>query len=115
MADECVSPVIVRWLRDCGHDVLSVLEAHPSAKDRFILELASREQRILLTEDNDYGDLIFRETARDIAGVILLRMLDATTAERIAKLQSVLDELGDRVVGRHVVVGPARTRLRSLP
>ncbi len=115
VADECVSPVIVARLRARGHDVLSILETYRSAKDSFILALAAREGRILLTEDNDYGELIFRGSAARPAGVILLRMLDATVAERLSRLETVLAELGDQVPGRHVVIGPGRARIRELP
>ena len=114
-ADECISPIIVDWLRSQGHDVLHILETHRSAKDDFILALAAAENRVLLTEDNDYGDLIFRGNAPPVAGVILLRMLDAPTSERLRRLQVVLHELGERVLGNHVVIGPERTRIRKLP
>lgn len=115
VADECVSPVLVAWLRAEGYDVLSILETHRSAKDEFILALAVREERILLTEDNDFGELIFRGDPLPIAGVILLRMLDATAEERRARLEAVLDAVGQGVLGSHVVAGPEKIRVRKLP
>jgi predicted nuclease of predicted toxin-antitoxin system len=115
VAEECVSPVVVAWLRGRGHDVLSILEAHRSAKDGFVLALAAREGRILLTEDNDYGEMIFRGGVPNPAGMILLRMLDATAAERVSRLEAGLAEAEERVLGHHIVIGPSRTRIRKLP
>src|ERR1700753_2829208 len=106
VADECVSPVIVAWLRGRGHDVLSVLETHRSAKDGFVLALAARDGRVLLSAHNDYGELIFRGGAPSPAGVILLRMLDATAAERVSRLEMGLAEAEERVLGHHIVIGP---------
>jgi predicted nuclease of predicted toxin-antitoxin system len=115
VADECVSPVLVAWLRAEGHDVLSILEEHRSAADEFVLALAARKGRILLTEDNDFGQLIFRGDAAPPTGVVLLRMLDATVEERCARLEAVLREIGPRVLGHHIVAGPVKIRIRKLP
>lgn len=115
VADECIPPLLVAWLRGQGHDVLHVLETHRSAADDFVLALAARENRVLLTEDNDYGELIFRGNAPPVGGVVLLRMLDAPAPDRLRRLQAVLEEIGERVLGSHVVIGPERTRVRSLP
>lgn len=115
VVDECVSPLTVAARRARGHDVLSILEAHRSAKDGFVLELAARERRILVTEDVGFGERIFRDAAPRVAGVILVRMPDATAADRLSRLETALDELADRVLGNHIVVGPERIRVRKLP
>ncbi|HUJ03551.1 MAG TPA: DUF5615 family PIN-like protein, partial [Rhizomicrobium sp.] len=59
VADECISAKLVAQIRAEGHDVLYVLEQSPSSKDRSVLDLAIREQRLLLTDDKDFGELIF--------------------------------------------------------
>ena len=46
-------------LAGLGHDVLSALEAAPGATDDELLALALAEQRILVTEDKDFGELVF--------------------------------------------------------
>ena len=67
---------LVAMLRAAGHDVRYVAELQPSAEDGDVLELALRERRLLLTEDKDFGELIFGETARASFGVVLLRIPD---------------------------------------
>jgi predicted nuclease of predicted toxin-antitoxin system len=115
LADECVAPFIVASLRAEGHDVLSILEGFPSASDLFVMALAVKEQRILLTEDNDYGELIFHHGVAAAPAVLLLRLPSARRSERWPRLNTVLDELGDRVLGSYVVVQPDTTRIRKLP
>ena len=46
-------------LTDLGHDVLSGLETDPRATDEALLALANQEQRVLITEDKDFGELVF--------------------------------------------------------
>ena len=46
----------VRLLREKGHDVLSISESMPQTADEDILEIATRESRIVLTFDKDFGD-----------------------------------------------------------
>lgn len=114
LADECVAPATVDALRGAGHDVIHALEVFPAASDEFIASLAASDSRILLTEDTDYGDIVFHRGGRPPLGVILLRMGDLDAGDRVAKLMSVLSELGENVVGRFVVVGPSRVRIRPL-
>ena len=46
-------------LTDLGHDVLSAREIDPRATDEALLALANRERRVLITEDKDFGELVF--------------------------------------------------------
>ena len=46
-------------LTDLGHDVLSALDRDPRAADEALLALANKEQRVLITEDKDFGELVF--------------------------------------------------------
>lgn len=59
VVDECVSAKLIVELRANGHDVLSIAEIQPRSKDVSILDLSVRENRILLTDDRNFGELIF--------------------------------------------------------
>ena len=73
LADESVErPVVVR-LRNAGYDVSYVSETQPGAPDDNVLRQASRELRILVTNDKDFGTLAFLQR-RASAGVVLLRL-----------------------------------------
>lgn len=47
-------------LRQGGYDVASMTEDSPGMEDSEVLTRASDEQRIILTFDRDYGELIYR-------------------------------------------------------
>lgn len=72
LADENCDFAVVRALRSAGHDVTSVAELSPRVADDFVLNLARREKRLLLTEDKDFGNLVYADS-RATAGVILIR------------------------------------------
>jgi predicted nuclease of predicted toxin-antitoxin system len=59
LADECVAAPLVNSLRAAGHDVTYVAEVAASLGDTDVIALAMRENRVLLTEDKDFGDLVF--------------------------------------------------------
>ncbi|MGH7822318.1 MAG: DUF5615 family PIN-like protein, partial [Candidatus Binatia bacterium] len=55
LADESCDFAVVRALRAAAHDVVAIVETAPGAEDELVMGLALREQRILLTEDRDFG------------------------------------------------------------
>jgi predicted nuclease of predicted toxin-antitoxin system len=72
LTDECCDQALVQALRADGHDVLSVSEITPRAEDPHVIRLALRERRVLLTEDKDFGRLVYAHGEKTI-GVIFLR------------------------------------------
>ena len=73
LVDEGVDAPIVYALREEGHDVLYIAELDPGIDDEVILEQARREERILVTLDKDFGELVYR-LKKIHAGVILVRL-----------------------------------------
>jgi predicted nuclease of predicted toxin-antitoxin system len=72
LADEGCDFTVVRALRDAGFDVSAICEIVPRSTDSEILKPSHAENRILLTEDKDFGWLVFVSHA-DSAGVVLIR------------------------------------------
>jgi predicted nuclease of predicted toxin-antitoxin system len=110
LADENCDFAVVRALRTAGHDVLVVAEAAPGAEDVVVVDLAVREGRILLTEDKDFGQLVYA-AKRDTGGVILLRY-PATARTNLSKaVVELVGRLGESLIGRFVVMQPSRVRI----
>lgn len=59
LADECCDAALVSTLRGDGHDVLYAVESLRGATDDEILLRAFSERRILLTEEKDFGELVY--------------------------------------------------------
>lgn len=113
LADENVHADIVAWLRKENHNVLYAAEDLQSRSDDDLLDLARKEQRILITDDKDFGELIFRKRLAT-SGIILLRLLSPTLVERVARLADVWPAIEARAPGRFVVISDQKVRIRNL-
>ncbi len=72
LADESCNFGVVRALRTHGYDALAVSETTNRSVDRELIDQAYQENRILITEDKDFGWLVFVSKVNS-AGVILIR------------------------------------------
>jgi predicted nuclease of predicted toxin-antitoxin system len=63
LADESCAGPVIQALREAGHDVLAIAEAARGAVDEAVMARALGERRILITEDPDFGELVY---ARDL-------------------------------------------------
>jgi predicted nuclease of predicted toxin-antitoxin system len=115
LANENFPLVSVSRLRQEGHDVAAVIEDSPGAKDQDILIQANQEQRIILTFDRDYGELIYRLMLSTPKGVIYFRFRPSTPeepAEFVLRLLA-MDRLS--LEGKFTVAERDRVRQRPLP
>jgi predicted nuclease of predicted toxin-antitoxin system len=90
VADENVSHRVVERLRADGHDVMLVAEMRSGMSDTDVLKLADTETCILVTEDQDFGELIFRQNL-SVQGIVLLeldRLSTEAEADRVAQVSS---------------------------
>jgi predicted nuclease of predicted toxin-antitoxin system len=79
--------------------------------DALILQWAVREQRIVITQDLDFGILIHHSN-QPHAGVVLLRMGDARRSERIEVVQWILDHYAAYIPDHFCVFEDGRLRIR---
>ena len=116
LADMGISPLTVEWLERQGHEAVHLLERGAAqARDPDILQWAREEDRILLTHDLDFSELVAASQG-DLPSVIVFRLRDMTP-------DSVNEHL-DRVLTRHpqplekgaiFSVQEGRIRWRSIP
>ncbi len=114
IANENMSGSVIRTLRERGHDVLSVKESMRAASDEAILARAQSEQRIVLTNDKDFGALAFRYGLPASCGVVLFRLSGADPESDNQHMVRVLESHIDWK-GHFAVVDHDRIRLRLLP
>lgn len=71
LVDECTGPAVAEWLRKQGHDVFSVFEESRGTDDDTIIRKAFEADSILITNDKDFGEKVYRDTCnfRDYAAL----------------------------------------------
>lgn len=109
LVDECTGPIVARWLDAQGHEVFSAFDQSRGAADTELLERAIAEDRILVTNDRDFGEMIFRD-GREHRGVIFLRLHDERAANKIRVLDDLLIKHGDQLARQFVVVTETQVR-----
>jgi predicted nuclease of predicted toxin-antitoxin system len=113
LADESCDFTIVRALRTAGHEVIAVAEISPRAEDQEVLKLAARQKRILLTEDKDFGQLVYAQGQKTVG--VLLRFSTSARKQVSRDLVQLVKEQGERLIGCFVVVQPGRIRISHHP
>jgi predicted nuclease of predicted toxin-antitoxin system len=110
LADESCDFSIVRALRMAGYDVIAVLEIAPRLEDSDVVRLAVREKRVLLTEDKDFGQLVFAH-GQETAGVIFLRFPISARGQISRDVVRLVEQQGDELAGCFITVQPGRIRI----
>jgi predicted nuclease of predicted toxin-antitoxin system len=114
LADESLDFAVVRSLRAAGHEVLAVCESLSGAADSDLIALAAREQRILVTEDKDFGWLVFVTHAQS-AGVILIRFPGNTRESLVQTMDELVRDQAENLADSFTVVEPGQVRISKRP
>jgi predicted nuclease of predicted toxin-antitoxin system len=114
LADESCAGPVIRALREAGHDVVAISEVAVGAADDEVLERALNEKRVLITEDRDFGELVYAR-GRSSAGVILVRFPSRARRAKPATVVEAVAKLGPRLHDSFTVVEPGRVRVSGRP
>ena len=113
LVDACAGARLAAWLRKMGHDVLDLPDIGPDPGDRELLRRAAAEDRILITIDTDFGELIF---LHDMPHAGLVRLPDVPAEQRIALMAELIERHRLALdVGAVVTVRGGRIRVSSQP
>jgi predicted nuclease of predicted toxin-antitoxin system len=113
-ADENFLAAAVEALRQTGHDVFWICTSMGGASDEEVLSLAVAENRILLTFDKDFGDLVFQSSLPATPGIILFRIPTTSPAAAADFISNVISSRDDWS-GQFAVVTNEKIRVRKLP
>lgn len=113
LVDRCAGPQLADWLRTQDHDVLEARQLGPDPGDQALLARATAEDRILLTIDTDFGELVYVGRFQH-AG--LVRLPDVPAPQRIALMGDVLRRHRGALEARAVItIRGGRIRIAHLP
>jgi predicted nuclease of predicted toxin-antitoxin system len=98
LLDQSTDARLSPFLKHLGHDVTRIGSHYPPGlPDLEVLSLARKKQRILITDDRDFGELVFR-LKRPHAGVIFLRLgTYAPLKLKIERLTFVLTQYSEQL------------------
>jgi predicted nuclease of predicted toxin-antitoxin system len=109
LADEGCDFAVVRALRNAGFDVVAVCEIMPRSTDSDILNLSHGDSRVLLTEDKDFGWLVFVSHA-DSAGVVLIRFPGNVRSTLPGAVGWLVEKYSSELQNAFIVLEPNQAR-----
>lgn len=115
LVDENVSRTLAAELETLGHDVRRVGVEYPGASDRDLLAVAAADERLLVTQDWDFGHLVFGLGERSYGVIIVvLAQFAGSVRDRATEAAGRIDALGGEAVGYLTVLDGRSTRRRRL-
>jgi predicted nuclease of predicted toxin-antitoxin system len=112
VADESVDWPIVERLRQDAHDTTYVAELSPSISDDQVLQETNTRGALLLTEDKDFGELVYR-LGRVHGGLVLIRLAGLPAATKADIVAQTLQDHAAELSGAFTVISPGAVRIRK--
>lgn len=91
LANENFPAAIVRALRAQGDDVLNAAETLMAAPDETVIRAAVEQDRVLLTFDRDFAELVFRHQTPSVPGIVLFRLSELSPEGLLAYLRAFFE------------------------
>ncbi len=112
IADENIDHLLIEKLKQ-HFQVISIYESYRGASDNDIAEIATKENAIIITEDKDFGDLVFIHNQAHLS-VILLRYTFIERNEIHEVLINILKQKSFELMGKFTTVTSKKIRTRNL-
>lgn len=112
LTDENIDPEVVHFLRNQDFDVFDIVGNGLSGyDDEYILDLANRQNRVVLTHDSDFGTLVIA-AQKPFTGIIYLKPGHIRTEFHIESLKALFEKIEDVLPPFIIVVSHAQTDIR---
>lgn len=112
LVDIGVGKSVDDYLTNSGHDVKTLRKIKANMSDEDILNLAIAENRIVITMDKDFGELVFH-SAFNHKGILLLRLEDMNGDEKTEVMKYILDKYSESIPENFCVYKNGKLRIRS--
>ena len=112
LADESCDFAVVRSLRAASYDIEAIVEIASGESDANIIEMAVKKNRILITEDRDFGELVYAHQKQH-GGIILVRYPSTARKGMAEAILDLVRQKSGTLVDCFVVVSPLKIRIRT--
>ena len=113
LIDESSGKRLADFLKEKGFDTVYVGDWLRGANDENILQKSSQEDRILVTNDSDFGELIFR-WKKPSSGIIFLRLMTDNPSNRLKVALFLIQTLNKKLKKRFIVASENKVRIRDM-
>jgi len=113
LADVNIEKPIVDYLIKTKRDVRWIPEYDCEMSDDALLALAEKEGRILVTNDKDFGELVFLQK-KSSAGILLFRVKGQSAQEKVRLLKKVMKQYSNKLQNHFTIITKDKVRFTTL-
>ncbi len=113
LVDVGVGVGIEHYLKEQGYDTKAVRDINPCMRDEEIINIAALENRMVVTMDKDFGELVYHSFMKH-CGVLLLRLEDATGAEKLKVVKHIMENYSSQMENCFCVFQNDKFRIRKI-
>lgn len=103
IVDECTGPAVAKWVSSQGYETISIYDSFRGKSDIDILAMATNSGFVIITNDKDFGEMIFKEKLNH-NGIILLRLNNERAGNKIEVLKKLFSRSSLELSGNFTVV-----------
>jgi predicted nuclease of predicted toxin-antitoxin system len=111
LVDECTGIGVSKKLKEMKFDCISVIECMKGALDEEIAQRAVEDDRVIITNDKDFGRLA---EFYKLPGLILLRLKDESVENKVKMVSFLIASYDESILGNVMVVSETKIRVRRI-
>jgi predicted nuclease of predicted toxin-antitoxin system len=111
LCDECIDKSFVKYLREHSLNIKYIREISRGIKDIDIVKLGLKEKRVIITNDKDFGEIVFRLNFKTY-GMILLRFKD--NEDYYQYVNNILIKYNEKFINSFTTIKFNKIRIRHL-
>ncbi|MDM8542593.1 DUF5615 family PIN-like protein [Desulfococcaceae bacterium HSG9] len=96
-----------------GYDTKTVRNLDPQMDDEEIIRIAFAENRMIVTMDKDFGELVYHFSMKH-SGILLLRLEDATGSEKLKVIKNIMTNYADKIKDCFCVFQHNKFRIKKI-
>jgi predicted nuclease of predicted toxin-antitoxin system len=112
LIDVGVGKKVEEWFNENNYDVKCVRDINMHAKDADILKLAVSEDRMIITMDKDFGELVYNSGMLH-SGVLILRLEDARGEDKVDIVKRIMTGFSKKIENKFCVFQDGKLRIRE--
>lgn len=113
VVDESTGRAVAKFLKEEGYDTVFVGSDNKGIEDEEIVDKAAKEERIIITNDKDFGELTVREDKKS-EGVLLLRLKIETPSNKVRTVENILREHKEKLENNLVIARENQIKVREI-
>jgi len=113
LVDVGVGRTVEEYLKQKGYETKTVRDIDPRMDDEKIIRMAVSENRMIVTMDKDFGELVYHFSMKH-SGVLLLRLEDAASSEKLKVIKNIMTNYADKIRNCFCVFQNNKFRIRKL-